>query len=370
MRVLRAVALMMTLSVADASRTHAQGAGATRPFLGSPHGGTPAGESREVSGRVVRGSRTALQPLAGAWVVLHRVGTDHAAPLDSMRTDAAGRYAFRYRTSGDPGAVYFVSNLYAGIAYFTAPLAAKSVSGEDAELVVHDTTSAPLPIRVRGRHVVIAAPGQEKRRAILEVYELSNDSTLTRVARGSDGFVWQAALLDGARNGRVGETDFSNGAVRFEQGRVRLAAPFAPGLKQFSFSYEVPVEAAYSVVLEERADVTRHLLAQVRPVVVHRQQHALDVESPVERHADAPERRNELGESFERVVLAVERDKNRIGGDQRVERQQAEGRRAVDDHVVEGAGDRTHEVAQTRLAMLEADQFDLGASQVAIGRND
>jgi hypothetical protein len=237
----------------------AQTAAPRTPPVGSAHA-TPPGEARAVRGRVVRGARTSAQPVAGNWVVLHRVGTDRAAPLDSTRTDGAGRYAFRYRTSGDPDAVFFASSVYAGIAYFTAPLTAREVTGADAELVVHDTTSGPVPVRARARHVVFSAPGDSKGRIILEVYELSNDSTVTRVAAGDTGVVWEAVLLDGARNARVGQTDFSGGAVRFEEGRARLAAPFAPGLKQFSFSYEVPVETEQSFIVAGPTDVLEVLI--------------------------------------------------------------------------------------------------------------
>ncbi len=242
-----------------ATASAAQGAAKRPPVVGSPHG-TPAGEARSVQGRVVLGSRAVLTPVAGAWVVLHRVGTDHAAPLDSMRTDAAGRYTFRYRTSGDPSAVYFVSNLHDGIAYFTSPFTTRTVRGDDAELVVHDTTSAPVPIHVRGRHVVFAARGDNKRRTILEVYELSNDSIVTRVAGGARGVVWQAPLLDGAARAKIEQADFSGGAVRFEEQHIRLAAPFAPGLKQISYSYDVPAETDYTFRVDEPADVLEVLV--------------------------------------------------------------------------------------------------------------
>ncbi len=229
------------------------------PVIGSPHGAAPS-EARSVQGRVVRGSRTVLQPVVGAWVVLHRVGTDRAAPLDSVRSGGAGQYAFRYRTSGDPNAVYFVSSVHDGIAYFTAPFTTRAVSGDDAELVVHDTTSAPIPIRVRGRHVVFAAPGENERRTVLEVYELSNDSTLTRVAGGANGVVFQAPLPRDARNARLAQSDFSAGAVRFEGGALRLTAPFAPGLKQLSFSYDLATSTEYSMTLTASADVFEVLI--------------------------------------------------------------------------------------------------------------
>ncbi len=219
-----------------------------------------SGESRAVSGRVLRGARDAVKPMAGAWVVLHRVGTDHAAPLDSVRTDGAGRYAFHYRTSGDASAVYFASSSYGGIAYFSSPFRTKDVRGEDAELVVHDTTSAAVPIHVRARHLVLSPPGEGKRRTVFEIFELSNDSTVTRIAAGETGAVWQSLLLDGARDARAGQSDFSPGALRFEQGRARLTAPFAPGLKQLSFTYTVPAATEFSFPLDAPADVLEVLV--------------------------------------------------------------------------------------------------------------
>jgi len=244
---------------------------ATVLALGVPHGaaarqahdrvpGAPSGEARTVRGRVVRGGAAAERPVANAWVVLHRVGTDRAAPLDSTRTDAGGRYAFAYGMFGDAKALYFASTTYSGIAYFSSPFKTRNASGGDAELMVHDTTSAPVPIRVRARHIVVSAPGADARRNILEVFELSNDSTVTRVAAGDTGLVWQSLLLDGARNAKVGQADFSDGAVRFDQGRVRLSAPFAPGLKQLSFTYTVPVGTSYALPLAASAELLEVLV--------------------------------------------------------------------------------------------------------------
>ncbi len=244
--------------VADPRPMAAQTPGAATPAP-SVHG-APPGALRTVRGRVVRGGAAVARPMAGAWVVLHRVGSDHAAPLDSMRTDEHGAYAFSYRTSGDPRAVYFVSSAFGGIAYFTAPLQAAMVRGDDAELVVHDTTSAPVPIRVRARHIVLSAPDAKASRRVVEVFELSNDSSVTRVAAGDTGLVWQSAMIDGARNAAVGSSDFSVNAVRFVGGRVRLAAPFAPGLKQFSYAYEVPAGTEYRLAVAAPADLVEVLI--------------------------------------------------------------------------------------------------------------
>src|SRR6266705_6686215 len=95
--------------------------------------------SQRVSGRIVRPGAQRMNPVSGAWVVLHRVGPDRAGPLDSVRSDSRGRYSFRYLRTGSQDAVYFVSASYDGIAYFTLPLAEGRVSGDDGEVTVFDT---------------------------------------------------------------------------------------------------------------------------------------------------------------------------------------------------------------------------------------
>lgn len=250
--------LLAVIVLGTASHAMAQQRPAPAPAVGGIHGAVP-GEARTARGRVMKGGGT-LRPFAGVWVVLHRVGSDHAAPLDSVRTDAGGRFAFSYLTSGDPKAIYFASSRYAGIAYFTSPFRARDVSGEDAEIVVHDTTSAPVPIRTRARHVVVSAPNAQRARTIYEIFELSNDSTMTRVAKGDTGAVWTSILFDGARDATAGQSDFADATLRFDNGRVRLTAPFAPGLKQLSFTYKVRAEDEYAFPLGEPAEVLEVLI--------------------------------------------------------------------------------------------------------------
>jgi hypothetical protein len=203
---------------------------------------TPAapGAAREVRGVLTRAVGTGGRPLAGAWVTLHRVGTDGAAPLDSTRTDASGRFSFRDRASGDTSALYFVSSRYAGIAYFTPPLRKMLVAGGEADLVVFDTTSAAVPIHVQGHHIVVMAPDSTRQRRVIEAYELSNDSSITRVAGARERPTFEAILPDGAREPRATDGDVAADAVTFTAGRVQLFAPIAPGIKQLSLAYHVP----------------------------------------------------------------------------------------------------------------------------------
>jgi hypothetical protein len=179
------------------------------------------------------------------WVTLHRVGTDSAGPLDSTRTSAAGTYAFTFRRTGAENAVYFVSASYGGVAYFTQPLPPGVTSGDDAEISVFDTTSKPVPMSVRGHHMVIGEPLGGGMRQVTEVYEIANDSSVTRVAanESADGAVWSAILPAGATQPSVGEGDIPAGAVRFDRGRALVYAPLAPGIKQFVMNYALPADA-------------------------------------------------------------------------------------------------------------------------------
>jgi hypothetical protein len=196
-----------------------------------------AEERRIVEGRVLRGGSDRERAVAGQTVVLHRIAADGAGPLDSMRTSRDGRYRFTYRATGSE-AMYIVSARYAGVAYFTPPLRAAVTRGDDAMILVFDTTSARVPLQVRGRHLVITAPGSDGTRRVVDVFEIANDSVVTKVA-GAGGATWSTPLPAGARGAVVGRGDVSAEAVRFAGDTARVIAPFAPGFKQLVLRYEL-----------------------------------------------------------------------------------------------------------------------------------
>jgi hypothetical protein len=200
-----------------------------------------------------------------------------------VRSDSRGRYAFKYARTGSEEAIYFVSASYAGIAYFTPPLAEGKVSGDDGEITVFDTTSSHVPVSVRGHHMVVSGVDANARRSIVEVYDLSNDSSVTRVAMGDkpENATWRAHLIPGATDFHVTQGDISAAAVSFTNGTVNVFAPIAPGLKQLSFSYSLPAKAfplkvpseaatgVYEILIEEKAgSVTGPNLKEVDPVTV------------------------------------------------------------------------------------------------------
>ena len=61
----------------------------------------------------------------------------------------------------------------------------------------------------------------------------------------------------------MGESDLSAAAISTSKGRVRVTAPFAPGLKQLSFSYHLPQSSfPLHVPLEQSASVLELLLEE------------------------------------------------------------------------------------------------------------
>jgi len=240
-------------------------------------------DTQQVSGRVLRPGARSMVPVSGAWVVLHRVGPDRAGPLDSLRSDASGRYSFRYLRSGSDDAVYFVSAMHGGVAYFTPPLTERRIGGRAGEIAVFDTTSNTVPISIRGHHIVISAVDAGARRGVVEVFELSNDSSVTRIAPSDrpEGATWTTRPLPEASNFRVTQGDIPADAVAFSDGRVSVFAPLAPGVKQLSFAYSVPASTfplrlplagrtdVYEILIEdETGNVSGPNIREMDPVTV------------------------------------------------------------------------------------------------------
>ena len=224
-----------------------------------------------------------MDAVSGIWVVLHRVGPDGSGPVDSVRSDPGGRYSLKYSRTGSDQAIYFIAASHDGIAYFTPPLPAGKVSGEDGEITVFDTTSSPIPTSLRGHHVVVSAVDENARRSVMEVYDLSNDTSVTRIASGDspENATWRTPITPGASDFRVSQGDISAAAVTFVNGAVNVFAPFAPGVKQLSFSYTLPAKAfplklpleketgVYEIMIEEQSgSVTGPHLKEVDPVTV------------------------------------------------------------------------------------------------------
>ncbi len=198
---------------------------------------------RVIAGRVVQPAGDTLRGVAGVWIVLHRVASDTAGPVDSTRSGAAGAYRIPYRQVGDQRTIYFVSAHHHGIAYFSPPIPPAGASEDEAELIVYDTASSGIPLAVAGRHIVVSSAGEDGSRRVVEVYELANQSDRTLISPDDEQPTWSGRIPAGATGFRIGEGDVPQEAVRVEHGQLHVVAPMAPGLKQFSLAYQVPADA-------------------------------------------------------------------------------------------------------------------------------
>jgi hypothetical protein len=72
----------------------------------------------------------------------------------------------------------------------------------------------------------------------------------------------------------------------------------------------------------------------------------------------------QLRETFEGVVLALDRDEDRVGRGERVDREQAEGRRAVDEDPVPGVGFDLDRSGQPAFPALHVRQLHLGTGEL------
>ncbi len=181
-------------------------------------------------------------PMAGVRVLLHEVGTAKQGPIDSTFTDPTGGFRFRFQT--DSGSLYLVSTRHDGIEFFSTPLNARADRPDTGiAIVVADTTSAgpaSAAITVPVRHIVIARPGNDGLRNVLDMLTLRNTSSYTWVAPDSLRPAWSMTLPPMTEDLDVGQGDISPEAVERRGDSLLVFAPLSPGEKQIAVEYHLP----------------------------------------------------------------------------------------------------------------------------------
>jgi hypothetical protein len=112
-------------------------------------------------------------------------------------------------------------------------------------------------------------------------------------------------------------------------------------------------------------DLARQVVARVG----HREQHALEREARIQLAAHELDRFEQAGQTFERVVLALQRDDHGVCRRQGVECEQPERGRAVDQHDLVGVADLGERALEPALAIDRGHELDLGAVEIATRRD-
>ena len=177
-------------------------------------------------------------PVRGVRVVLHRIGQSNSGPLDSTRSDQQGRFRFSFRP--DTATFYLVSSRYAGIEYFSPPLATNPVRPDSAlHIVVYDTSST-APVQLESRHLLLTRPADDGSRTMLDLIMLRNAGRHTRVAADTLRGTLRLPLPRGTVGLQVSESDVSSEALRRSGDELIISAAIAPGEKQLTVQYQVP----------------------------------------------------------------------------------------------------------------------------------
>lgn len=192
-----------------------------------------------LAGRLLRVKGADTTALARVRVVAHRVGQTRQGPIDSMLTDSRGGFRFLVARP-EAGSIYVVSTLKDGIGYFSDPVTPGNAAAAALTLVVFDTSSAGPPLEVGTRNVVVTRGAGGQGHRVLDIYQVQNSGTATRVASDSLGATFSVRLPSGITEPQSGASDIPSSAIRFEGNRALVAAPFPPGDKQVVISYTLP----------------------------------------------------------------------------------------------------------------------------------
>jgi hypothetical protein len=122
------------------------------------------------------------------------------------------------------------------------------------------------------------------------------------------------------------------------------------------------------VFRKEFAEVGRHLFGQAGSLVEHGQQHAFDFEPRIEALFHAVDCVHERGNAFEREVFALDRNQDRVGRGERVDCEEIERRRTVQDDEVVTGPQLFQLLAEARFAAFAVGKLDVGAGEMTVGR--
>ena len=191
------------------------------------------------AGRVVRVDAAGdTLAVAGVRVLLHRVGDDAQGVVDSVISAADGGFAVRFLV--DTTALFLLSARFAGLEYFSTPLATDPGRPDTLVVIAVADTSAAQPVSLVGRQIVITRPESDGTRSVLDLMEIANAGPATRVGRDTLSPAWAMPLPAGIIEFHAGPGDGGIDAVERQGDALAVLSPIPPGSKQILVQYAIP----------------------------------------------------------------------------------------------------------------------------------
>ena len=131
-----------------------------------------------------------------------------------------------------------------------------------------------------------------------------------------------------------------------------------------------PGAAALAGFAEELLDVAGHFGRELRARFVQAEHDAGQLQPVVEPLVHQADRLEQLAQAVQREEVGLQRQEDIVHGREGVDREDAERRRAVDEHVVEIVGGFDELVAEDHFAADHAGQLDFGGGQIDVRGGD
>jgi hypothetical protein len=151
---------------------------------------------------------------------------------------------------------------------------------------------------------------------------------------------------------------------------ARIGSDRSTGERSLTKLHRVADDAVEDVVVADDAQFVQHVAREIGPAVVEGRQQTEDPEIAVELHPDHVDDLDEIVQTLHRVVLGLDGDDDVVGGNQAVDRQEPEVRRAIDQDVVVRVDVVFQRVTQDLLTPERSEQLTLRAGEIDVGGCD
>jgi len=123
-------------------------------------------------------------------------------------------------------------------------------------------------------------------------------------------------------------------------------------------------------IAEKFSQVRRYLARKVGAVVIHGEKNTGDFQRMLKGRANPVNRIHKLRNALEGKELALDGDKDLVGCNKGVKSEEVQGGRTIDDDEGIPLANRLDAIPKTKLTIGQIDQFEVGADEILVGRDD